>query len=138
MKVVKIMDTQYRKIVRASAVYDFVVTAPFVTPWSFAIVHDTLSQIAPTPAFEPTHLLFVNLFGSIVIVWSILRIRNPQPIYGFYDSIGRALFSTWFLYYLILYHINPITWIFAVFEILWFIVQFYGFMKIPAEHRPVI
>ena len=132
------MDTQYRKIVRASAIYDLVVTAPFVTPWSFALVHYFLNLIAPEPVFEPTHRLFVNLFGSIVIVWSILRIRNPLPIYGFYDSMGRLLFFTWFIYYLVGYGINPITWIFAIFEFLWFAIQIYGFMKIPAERRPAL
>ncbi len=132
------MNTQYRKIVRASAIYDLVVTAPFVTPWSFAIVQYFLNIISPVPTFEPMHMLFVNLFGSIVIVWAILRIRDPQPIYGFYDSIGRALFSMWFIYYLVLYSINPVTWIFAIFEIFWFAIQAYGFFKIPKEHRPAI
>lgn len=132
------MDTQYRKIVRASAIYDLVVTAAFATPWSFAIVYYFLNLISPEPVFEPTHMLFVNLFGSIVIVWSILRIRDPKPIYGFYDSIGRALFSTWFIYYLVLYSINPVTWIFAVFEIFWFAIQIYGFFKIPKGYRPAI
>ena len=132
------MDTQYRKIVRASAIYDFVVTVPFVTPWSFAILHSILNAISPTPVFEPMHMLFVNLFGSIVIVWSILRIRHPQPIYGFYDSMGRLLFFIWFMYYLVGFSINPITWIFALFEFLWFVVQIYGFMKIPAERRPAL
>lgn len=132
------MDSHYRIIVRASAMYDLVVTTPFATPWSFAIVQYFLNTISSVPAFEPTHMLFVNLFGSIVIVWSILRIRNPKPIYGFYDAIGRALFFTWFIYYLVLYHINPVTWIFAIFELFWFVIQAYGFFKIPKQYRPVI
>ena len=129
------MHTQYRKIVRASAIYDLLVTAPFATPWTFAVVYQLLNMIAPVPPFEPTHVLFVNLFGSIVLVWSILRIRDPRAIYGFYDSIGRALFTTWFVYYLVRYSINPITWIFALFEFLWFVAQAYGFMKISVNQK---
>lgn len=121
---------QYQKIVRASAIYDFIVTLPFVTPWTFQLVYQTLNSISPTPAFAPTHSLFVNLFGSIVIVWSMLRIRHPEPIYGFYDSLGRALFSTWFIYYLVVYGIHPITKIFAALEVFWFIVQAYGFWQL--------
>ncbi|AXI03490.1 hypothetical protein [Aquirhabdus parva] len=127
------INTQYRKIVRASAIYDLLVTAPFATPWTFAVVYQLLNMIAPVPPFEPTHILFVNLFGSIVLVWSILRIRDPQPIYGFYDSIGRALFSIWFFYYLIRYDINPVTWIFAVLELSWFVIQAYGFIRLSKQ-----
>ncbi len=131
------MNIQYRKIVRASAVYDLVVTAPFATPWTFALVHQCLNLIAPTPTFEPIHVLFANLLGSIVLVWSILRIRNPQAIYGFYDAIGRALFTIWFVYYLLRFDINPVTWVFALFEFLWFAVQAYGFVKVSANNKPV-
>jgi len=33
----------FRKIVWASALYDLIVTAPFATPWSFALAHGQLS-----------------------------------------------------------------------------------------------
>jgi len=124
---------QYQKIVRASALYDLIVTLPFVTPWSFAVVHELLGRLAPTPAFVPTHLLFVNLFGSIVIVWSILRLRHPEPLFGLYDSLGRAFFSFWFLYYLLNAGINPVTWLFAVFEICWGIIQLYGYVRLTTH-----
>lgn len=124
---------QYRKIVKASAIYDVIFTLPFVTPWTFQLVHQALNAIAPVPPFAPTHMLFVNLFGSIVIVWSILRIKHPEPIYGFYDSIGRALFSTWFIYYLVVYGIHPVTKIFAVLEVFWFVIQAYGFWRLNKQ-----
>ena len=34
-----------RKLVRASATYDLLVTAPFATPWTFAIAHGHLSAL---------------------------------------------------------------------------------------------
>ena len=127
---------QYQKIVRTSALYDFIVTLPFVTPWTFQVLHKALNAISPLPHFEPTHILFVNLFGSIVIVWSILRIRYPLPLYGFYDSMGRFLFSTWFFYNIYFYKTHPIIMIFAILEVLWFFIQAYGYWRTTRQILP--
>ncbi|WP_395400152.1 hypothetical protein [Pseudoduganella sp. UC29_106] len=35
----------YSRIVRASALYDLIVTLPFATPWTFAIAHGHLSAV---------------------------------------------------------------------------------------------
>lgn len=118
---------RYRFLVRASAVYDLIATAAFATPWTFAIVHRLLSSLSPLPDFAPLHVLFANLLGSIVIVWSIIRVRDPQPIYGFYDSIARGLFAVWQLYYLLAMNGSPIVWYFAAAEIAFGIGQGYGY-----------
>ncbi|MES3020031.1 MAG: hypothetical protein V4857_00445 [Pseudomonadota bacterium] len=94
---------QYRKIVLASAWYDLVVTIGFATPWTFAMLHATLSLLAQGlpgsfPAFEPAHVLMANLLGSIVTIWAVIRIRDPQRQYGRYDAAGRCLFATWQVY----------------------------------------
>ena len=125
----------YRKIVRLSGMYDFIFTIPFVTPWSFQLLNHFLNQLSPTPTFAPIHVVFVNLFGSIVIIWSILRIRYPMAIYGAYDAAGRLLFSIWFMTYLLIHAFHPVMFIFAVFEIMWFIIQAYGFWKLPKLAR---
>ncbi len=117
----------YKRLVRTSAVYDLVVTAAFATPWTFHLVHQILGRISPLPAFEPTHVLFANLLGSIVVVWSILRIRNPQPIFGLYDSFARVLFFTWQIYYLLVMNGAGIVWLFAVPEITFGVLQGYGY-----------
>ncbi|WOE32675.1 MULTISPECIES: hypothetical protein [unclassified Acinetobacter] len=126
---------QYQKIVKASALYDFVFTLPFVTPWTFQVVYNILNLIAPIPSFAPSHILFVNLFGSIVIVWSVLRIRHPLPQYGFYDSIGRLLFSIWFIYNIVFYKTHPMIMLFALLEVSWFIIQAYGYWRISQSYR---
>jgi hypothetical protein len=78
-------NTIYRKIVRWSAVYDVLMTSAFGIPlilsWQLDLLqglHKTLGLGGAFPVFEPAHLLFVGLLGSIVTVWSILRIRNPR------------------------------------------------------------
>lgn len=118
----------YRKIVRASGVYDLLVTAPFATPWTFAIAHAQLDAInqalggAPLPAFTPFHMLFACLLGSVVLVWATLRVRDPQARYGRYDGVARLLFTTWMIWAL---HATsaPLLWIFIVPELAWGIAQ---------------
>lgn len=95
----------YRRLVRASGWYDLIVTVAFVTPWSFMALHGLLQGWSQAmglpgtlPAFEPMHMLMANLMGSIVCVWAVLRIRDPQPVFGRYDAVGRILFATWQAY----------------------------------------
>ena len=95
-----IQATQYRRIVQASAWYDLVVTIGFATPWTFAAIHTMLSLAAQGlpghfPHFETVHVLMANLLGSIVTIWAILRIRDPQRQFGRYDAAARFLFAAW-------------------------------------------
>ncbi|WLH12088.1 hypothetical protein PSH58_25245 [Pseudomonas hefeiensis] len=120
---------QYRRLVRGSAWYDLIVTAAFATPWSFAAVHGVLVSISQMlnlpgelPAFAPVHMLMANLLGSIVCVWAVLRIRDPQPLYGRYDAAGRFLFAAWQLYAL-LHGASAVLWVFLFFELVWGVMQ---------------
>ncbi|MBC3952074.1 MULTISPECIES: hypothetical protein [Pseudomonas] len=119
----------YRQLVRASGWYDLIVTAAFVTPWSFAVLHGVLSSLSQAwsvpgalPTFEPMHMLMANLLGSIVCVWSVLRIRDPQAVFGRYDAVGRLLFATWQAYALM----QGATWLlagFLIMELIWAVLQ---------------
>ena len=98
-----IQASQYRSIVQASAWYDLVVTIGFVTPWTFAAIHTMLTLAAQGlpgtfPPFETVHVLMANLLGSIVTIWAILRIRDPQRQFGRYDAAARFLFAAWQMY----------------------------------------
>jgi hypothetical protein len=122
-------STQYRRVVRGSAWYDLIVTAAFATPWSFALLHGALSSVSQAlnlpgelPAFEPMHMLMANLLGSIVCVWAVLRIRDPQLIYGRYDAVGRFLFAAWQAYALA-HGASSLLVVFLVFELAWGVVQ---------------
>lgn len=117
----------YRRLVRSSAVYDLLATVAFATPWTFQIVHPLLSKLSPLPPFEPLHVLFANLLGSLVVAWAVLRIRNPRPVYGLYDSVTRGLFFTWQMYYLLAMNGAPIVWLFAIPELVLGLVQSYGY-----------
>ena len=120
---------QYRRVVRASAWYDLIVMAGFVTPWSFLVLHAALLGLATTlnlpgsfPLFAPAHLMIANLLGSIVCVWAVLRIRDPQQAFGRYDAAGRILFATWQAYALS-QGTSMIVGVFLFFELAWGVAQ---------------
>ncbi|UUW70826.1 hypothetical protein [Pseudomonas oryzihabitans] len=91
----------YLRLVRASALYDLLVTAPFATPWSLAWLLrqlDALGQwlgFAPLATFSPEALLLGNLLGSVVCVWAVLRLASPSVALGRYDAVARGLFALW-------------------------------------------
>ena len=62
-------ETSYNKIVRLSAWYDLIITTPFAFPL-LSTIHKKFGFTGEIPEFLPTHFLFMNLMGSIVIVWS--------------------------------------------------------------------
>jgi hypothetical protein len=121
-------SSTFRKIVLGSAVYDLLVTAPFATPWSFAFAHHQLDGInqqlggTALPAFAPFHVLFACLLGSVVLVWALLRISDPQQRFGRFDGVARLLFSTWMIWALAVTG-APLLWLFIVPELAFGVAQ---------------
>jgi hypothetical protein len=126
----------YLRIVRASAWYDIVVTAMFATPWTFALAHRLMSSGNQLlggesfPPFGPLPTLIACLMGSLVMVWSVLRLREPSVRLGRFDGCGRFLFSTWFAWALLMTK-APILWTLLVPELAWGMLQWW-----PVAHRP--
>lgn len=120
----------YLKIVRASAVYDVLLTAPFATPWTFALLYDQLSAInqslggAPLPAFGPFHVMIACLMGTVVLLWSVLRLVQPTVLLGRFDGIGRFLFSIW-MGWALLSTGAPVLWLFVIPEFMWGVAQWW-------------
>ncbi|MGX9890561.1 hypothetical protein [Streptomyces sp. NPDC002276] len=91
----------YLRVVRASAWYDLVVTAGFATPWTYTLVHDTLSSLGRDwglgvlPELDPIQTLYANLMGSVVVVWAVLRLVRPLAAHGLFDGVARVLFTAW-------------------------------------------
>ena len=120
--------TTFRKIVLGSALYDLIVTAPFATPWSFAFAHAQLGAVnealggAPLPDFTPFHILFACLLGSVVLVWSVLRLSDPQQRFGRYDGVARFLFTTWMIWTFTATG-SPLLWLFIIPEFAFGVAQ---------------
>lgn len=118
----------FRRLVRASAIYDVLMTGAFATPWSLLLLRDQLSAVnvqlggAALPGFAPFHLLIGCLLGSVVLVWSALRIADPQPRFGRYDAAARYLFALWMGWALLVTG-EPVLWLFIVPELAWGVLQ---------------
>lgn len=131
----------FRRVVRASAIYDLVVTAPFATPWTFDLVYRQLNAVnqalggAALPAFTPFHVLFACLLGSVVLIWSALRITDPQQRFGRFDGMARFLFTVWLLWALRATG-APLLWLFIVPELLWGILQWFPVRPVSSSVRP--
>ena len=124
----------FRRIVRASAAYDVVVTAMFATPWTFTVLLAHLSAVnqqlggQAVPPFDTFGVLIACLLGSVVMVWSVLRLRDPQALYGRFDAATRLLFSTWMAWALVQTQ-APVLWLFVVPELAWGVVQLWPLVE---------
>lgn len=120
---------QNRAIVRASAWYDLAATVGFATPWtvgpSLALVLGAgraLGLEAAQPTFEPIHMLFANLLGSLVVVWALARLVFPTQAMGRFDALSRALFAIWEVWAVV--HGAPLIILaFTVFEIIFGVAE---------------
>ncbi len=127
---------------RAGAIYDLITTAGFATPWTamlvlgiLADVHDKLGLAGdPMPTFETSHLLFVTLFGVIVTLWSVVRIMWPVPLLIAADTVGRAAFSTFFIWSLLNGH-SAVVVAFLIPEVSWLVAQALGVRKALKSDR---
>lgn len=121
---------------RVGAIWDLVATAGFATPWTatlvlgvLASVHDKLGLPGdPMPDFDTSHLLFVTLFGVVVTMWAVVRVMRPIPLLIAADTVGRAAFSTFFIWSLFNGH-SAIVLAFLVPEIGFLIAQGLGVRK---------
>ena len=129
-----------RRVVRASALYDLIVAAGFATPWTATLalgtvadLHNGLGLDGSLPVIEdPFTMLFANLLGSIVVVWSVIRLLRPTPLLGAGDTVGRLLFSAWFGWALI-QGASPVLVGFLVLEVGWGLVQGWAVWKPVSE-----
>jgi len=127
--------TQYARIFRISAWYDLLVTWPYMTPLTLGLTWNALNALhlsigqEPLPDFTPYAVLFGNFFGTIVIIWSVLRLRLNMAVLARYDAVGRWLFSAWMINAL-LHGASPLLWGFLVIELTFAMLQ-----SLPVRER---
>jgi hypothetical protein len=129
-------ERRLRLLQRASAIYDLIAVTPFALPgvagWEIAQLHETAVRFSISgafPAFSPTHLFFANVFGIFTITWSVLRLRNTEPRYAFYDVVLRFAFASTMLFYVVAYDVTRILLLFAGFEVFWGGLQCFGYVN---------
>lgn len=74
------------------------------------------------PVFGPTHMLFAGLMGSVVVVWSMARLRLKLPVLGRYDAVARLLFAAWQVFAVAI-GATPLILVFTVFEMVFGVLQ---------------
>ena len=124
------------RVGRAGAIYDLITTVGFATPWTATLVlgllADTHNKFGLSgdamPTFDTSHLLFVTLFGVIVSLWSVVRILSPVPLLIAADTVGRAAFSTFFIWSLLNGH-SAVVVAFLIPEVSWLVAQALGVRK---------
>lgn len=120
--------TRFHQFYRLSAWYDLLITWPYMTPltlglfWSSLNALHAATSLPPLPALSPYGVLFANFFGTVVILWSILRLRLNDARLARYDAIGRWLFSAWMLNAL-LNGASPLLWGFLAIELTFAVLQ---------------
>lgn len=129
--------TAYHRFYRFSAWYDLLVTWPFAMPFTLALYWGPLMGgltdilgLSPLPALDPHAVLFANFFGTVVLIWSVVRLRLNDPALALYDGIGRAAFSLWMINAL-MHGATPLLWAFLVPEIIFAILQLVPPRSIP-------
>ena len=99
---------------------------PGVVAWTMhqiSNIHNSLMLSGTVPEFSSMHLLFINMMAIITIVWSVLRVINPIPLYGIYDTVTRIFIAAIMLVYLLQYNVSEIIWLFFMVEITWAALQ---------------
>lgn len=124
----------YRLLIRVSAGYDLVVTAAFVTPWTYELIR----QVLGIPAGDATTVMYANLMGSLVVVWATLRLISPRVVYGLYDGVARILFAIWEAYGAI-HGATGLLWGFFAVEVVFGVLQLAPWLTRrgrPGDSRP--
>lgn len=137
--------SKYQSVIKSSAIYDLIFTFAFAIPGLALLkinllfdVHSGFNLLGSFPRFDPVHLMFVNLLGVIVTIWSVLRIRYPEPIFGLYDAYARFGFSFIMAVTLFYYQGTELILFFLIPEVLWCVYQWYGYHQVKEsieEHR---
>ncbi len=117
------------RIFRVSAWYDLCVTWPFALPitlglfWGGILIplHGALGLPA-LPTLDPHAVLFANFFGSVVVIWAIVRLYLNDIRLALFDGAGRVLFSIAMINAL-LAGLTPLIWAFLVPEIIFAVLQ---------------
>lgn len=111
------------QIIKAVAWVDLVVTLPFVQPtiayWLIGYIYYLDQQwmmLSHVPTFDPLTLMFVNIMGTLGVVWAIARLRNPSEELARLDALARVMVAALILH-AINYGATPILYVFVFTEV---------------------
>lgn len=128
---------KYKTIVRSSAIYDLLLTTPFMFPvvalYLFGVfggIGEAVGLTRVTADISPDALLWISLMASVVTTWSIIRIIYPERRFGLFDGVTRFVFSFWFVFYPVVYNTTELSYLLLAPELAWGVIQLWGYWKI--------
>lgn len=135
-------SSRVRRVVFWGAVYDLVVSVPFASPFTAGATINLLSTLDETLGLSgealtsppPVVLLFASFFGTVVTLWSGLRVYRPTALHGAVDSVGRLFFSSWMIWSLLAGGTTMIV-PFLLFEIGWLLAQTAALLSLSLSAR---
>lgn len=111
------------KTVRFWAWLDTSVTwMPAIPPLSIYFINGLfwmnglLGGTAQAPVFEPIHLMFVSLMGSLVTLWCVVRIVYAQSWMAVVDGWGRLWIGATLVWIIVAMGGPPVLWMFVFTE----------------------
>jgi len=121
-----------KRIYRISAWYDLFVTWPFAIPITLSIFwgsvlmpFNTILGLQPLPILDSHAVLFGNFFGSLVVVWALVRLYLDDLRLAIFDGGARVLFSVAMINAL-MSGVTPLVWGFLIPELAFAVVQLLG------------
>ncbi|HSW12587.1 MAG TPA: hypothetical protein VLI06_07075 [Solimonas sp.] len=75
-----------------------------------------IGGVSTPPAFEPIHLLFVCLTGSLVSVWVVARLLHPIGLLAVIDAWARLWVALLLAYMILGMGAPPVLWLFVFTE----------------------
>ena len=128
-------EKNYLRLVRGFSIFDLLILGPFALPFlatfqlsTFSTLHTSLNLSGSNfPVFESTHLLFLNLLGTVTIFWSIWRFRHASVEIGIFEGWARLSFAALMLYHLIVGNISAVAWVFVGTEIVSGVLHLLGY-----------
>ena len=125
-------DGMNRKVFVASSWYDLAMSAPFALPisltllWAYVLTPiNALLGFGALEPLDPHGSMFANFYGSIVMIWALLRLYIMDVRLAVVDGVGRVLFSIAMVNAL-LNGATPLLWIVLVPEIIFCVLQLGG------------
>lgn len=97
-----------RSAIRGFAAFDLVATALFAWPplarWFVGVLFDVngyVGGVAVPPAFTALQWFFVNLAGTLGVLWAIVRLVRPLRFLGVADALARAWVAGLIVYWVL-------------------------------------
>ncbi len=92
---------------------------PFMAPKFIGVIYwinGLLGGTSVAPVFEPIHIVFVCLTGSLVSIWVIARLLHPAGILAAIDGWGRLFVSALLIYIMLVMDGPRALWLFVFTE----------------------